>query len=123
MGLRETSKSWPVARHFVPTHAPVHYKDLVQPIPSCDPLLLWCYMYSILSARRDPMDNEVREDILLTVDEVAEILRVPTSWVYGRTRERSKDRIPGFRLGKYWRFRQCEVLAWVESQREHIHVA
>jgi excisionase family DNA binding protein len=55
---------------------------------------------------------------LLTVKEVAVLLRVPVSWVYDRTRKRSLDRLPGIRLGKYWRFRQGEVLAWVESQRE-----
>lgn len=55
---------------------------------------------------------------LLTVKEVAELLRVPVSWVYDRTRKRSLDRLPGIRLGKYWRFRQGEVLAWVDSQCE-----
>jgi excisionase family DNA binding protein len=54
---------------------------------------------------------------LLTIKEVAELLRVPVSWVYGRTRRRSTDRIPGFRIGKYWRFQESEVLAWVERQR------
>jgi excisionase family DNA binding protein len=56
-------------------------------------------------------------DALLTVEEVAEILRVPASWVYGRTRLRSRDRIPGFRLGKYWRFRETDVRAWIEKRR------
>jgi excisionase family DNA binding protein len=55
---------------------------------------------------------------LLTVKEVAELLHVPVSWVYDRTRKRSTDRLPGIRLGKYRRFREIEVLAWVESQRE-----
>jgi excisionase family DNA binding protein len=54
---------------------------------------------------------------LLIVEEVAGLLRVPPSWVYGRTRRRSPDRIPGFRLGKYWRFRLTDVLAWLEKQR------
>ena len=54
---------------------------------------------------------------LLTVEEVAELLQVSVSWVYGRTRRRSADRMPGFRLGKYWRFREADVLAWVERQR------
>ena len=53
---------------------------------------------------------------LLTVEEVAELLRVPPSWVYERTRRRAADRIPGFRLGKYWRFRESDVLAWIERQ-------
>ena len=54
---------------------------------------------------------------LLTIEEVAELLRVPPSWVYERTRRRSIDRIPGFRLGKYWRFRESDVLARVERQQ------
>ena len=54
---------------------------------------------------------------LLTVEEVAELLKVPVSWVYARTRRRAADRIPGFRLGKYWRFREGDVLAWIERQR------
>jgi excisionase family DNA binding protein len=54
---------------------------------------------------------------LLTVEDVAELLRVPVSWVYERTRLRGVDRLPGFRLGKYWRFREAEVLAWLERQR------
>jgi excisionase family DNA binding protein len=54
---------------------------------------------------------------LLTIEEVAELLNVPVSWVYERTRRRSSDRIPGFRLGKYWRFREADVLAWLEHQR------
>lgn len=69
-------------------------------------------------------DSELRNstppqnpDALLTLNEVAEFLRVPASWVYGRTRRRSSDRIPGFRLGKYWRFRQTDVLAWLDRQR------
>lgn len=56
-------------------------------------------------------------DSLLTVEEVAEMLRVPPSWVYGRTRRRAPDRIPGFRLGKYWRFREADVRAWINRQR------
>jgi excisionase family DNA binding protein len=54
---------------------------------------------------------------LLTVEEVAALLKVLPSWVYERTRRRSVDRIPGFRLGKYWRFREAEVLAWLDRQR------
>jgi hypothetical protein len=45
------------------------------------------------------LDRERNE--LLTVKEVADLLRVPVSWVYDRTRKRSLDRLPGIRLGKY----------------------
>ncbi len=63
------------------------------------------------------METTVREDTLLTVRELAEILKVPPSWVYEHTRDRSKDRIPGFRLGKYWRFAEVDVIAWLAARR------
>jgi excisionase family DNA binding protein len=59
----------------------------------------------------------VREDALLTVREVAQLLRVPVSWVYEHTRERCRDRIPGIRLGKYWRFVEADVVAWLAAKR------
>ena len=55
---------------------------------------------------------------LMTVQQVAELLQVPVSWVYGRLRKRSLDKLPGYRLGKYWRFEKEEVLAWRGQQRE-----
>ena len=46
-------------------------------------------------------EGENREEgHLLTVQEVADLLRVPVSWVYGHTRKRSRERIPGYRVGK-----------------------
>lgn len=55
---------------------------------------------------------------LLTVQQVAELLQVPVSWVYGRLRKRSLEKLPGYRLGKYWCFDKEEVLAWLGQQRE-----
>src|ERR1700674_4321512 len=54
---------------------------------------------------------------LLSVHDVADLLQVPASWVYGHTRDRCPDRIPGFRLGKYWRFDEADVLAWIQRRR------
>ncbi len=54
-------------------------------------------------------------DKLLTVEELAGLLQVPPSWVYSQTRKRSANRIPGFRLGKYWRFRESDVMSWLEQ--------
>ncbi len=54
---------------------------------------------------------------LLTVKDVAEMLRVPVSWVYDRTRKRSIDRLPGMRLGKYWRYRREDVTAWLRRKQ------
>jgi excisionase family DNA binding protein len=55
---------------------------------------------------------------LMTVQQVAELLQVPVSWVYGRLRKRSLEKLPGYRLGKYWRFDKEEILAWLAQQRE-----
>jgi excisionase family DNA binding protein len=60
---------------------------------------------------------------LLSVEEVAELLQVPVSWVYDRTRSRGVNRIPGFRLGKYWRFDESEVMVWLERQRSRGRVS
>jgi excisionase family DNA binding protein len=68
-------------------------------------------------------EQETQERQFLTVQEVANLLRVPVSWVYGRTRKRSIERLPGYRLGKYWRFREDEILAWVKCQRGGHHAA
>jgi excisionase family DNA binding protein len=54
---------------------------------------------------------------LLTVPEVADLLQVPVSWVYGHIRRKCVDRIPGFRLGKYWRFCEQDVIAWLREKR------
>jgi predicted DNA-binding transcriptional regulator AlpA len=51
------------------------------------------------------------------VEEVADLFQVPVSWVYERTRRRGRDRLPGFHLGKYWRFDEAELRAWLECQR------
>ena len=64
------------------------------------------------------MDTNVREDALLTV---AEILRVAPSWVYDHTRERCRVRIPAIRIGKYWRFVEEDVIAWLASKRANHH--
>ena len=74
-------------------------------------------------AKGTTVETERETDQLLTVHEVAGLLHVPVSWVYGRMRKRSQERLPAYRLGKYWRFREAEVLAWVESQRGDWHGA
>jgi len=54
---------------------------------------------------------------LLTVDEIAALLKVPTSWVYDRTRQRGAERIPHVKLGKYLRFSSADVQNWLEQLR------
>ncbi len=50
---------------------------------------------------------------LLSVEDLAKVLRVPRSWVYSATRTK---RIPVVKVGKYSRFRLEAVLAALEGQ-------
>ena len=59
----------------------------------------------------------LEQDELLTVDEVAQILKVPRSWVYERSRERTPDRFPHIKLGKSLRFYRQDVLSYTEKLR------
>jgi excisionase family DNA binding protein len=62
-------------------------------------------------------------DDLLTVDEVAKILNVPTSWVYEHTRARGVargDRLPRIKLGKYVRFDPDDVRAFLVRRRSKL---
>ncbi len=56
-------------------------------------------------------------DDLLTVDDVAQWLKVPQSWIYERTRRRGEGRLPCLKLGKYLRFEATAVKAYLERQR------
>ncbi len=62
--------------------------------------------------------KERRDARLMTVHEVAELLHVPSSWVYKRTRLRCHNRIPGIRLGKYWRFQRTDIMRWIDANRK-----
>jgi excisionase family DNA binding protein len=55
---------------------------------------------------------------LLTVQELAERLRVPESWVRARTRSRTLDPLPCVRLGRYTRFRWSAVETWLGEHEE-----
>ncbi len=53
---------------------------------------------------------------LLSVEELAALLKVPKSWVYSKTRETGPGAIPRLQVGKYLRFRLEDVLAWLENR-------
>jgi predicted DNA-binding transcriptional regulator AlpA len=68
---------------------------------------------------QNPTKSELAEDRfsqhrLLTISDVAHLFAVPPSWVYSHTRARAGDRIPGFRLGRYWRFKEAEIVKWLD---------
>ena len=54
-------------------------------------------------------------DELLTVKEVARLLKVPSSWVYERCRPGALNPLPHIKLGKYLRFYRDEVLDYLEK--------
>jgi excisionase family DNA binding protein len=51
---------------------------------------------------------------LLTVEEVADMLQVPKSWVYARTRRRGLEQLPHLKVGKYLRFEEGTMREFVE---------
>ena len=57
------------------------------------------------------------EQNLKTVEEMAENLQVPKSWIYSRTRQKGPDAIPCLRVGKYLRFNSTEVMKWIVKQQ------
>lgn len=55
---------------------------------------------------------------LLTIDEMAEALKVAKSWLYSRTREIGPDAIPRVKVGKYIRFVEADVMEWLKRKQE-----
>ena len=53
---------------------------------------------------------------LLTAAEVAEMLGVPTSWVYEQSRA---GRIPTVTLGRYRRYRREAIEEWLREIERH----
>ena len=54
-------------------------------------------------------------DRLLTADEVSTLLSVPVGWVRAETRA---GRMPHVQLGRYRRYRETDLRAWLESLTE-----
>lgn len=55
---------------------------------------------------------------LVTVDEMAAILKVKKSWLYSHARQENEDEeaIPRVYVGKYIRFNPDAVLDWIEKE-------
>ena len=53
------------------------------------------------------------ESEFLTAEEVAEYLRLPLSTIYKLVQEK---RLPGFKVGKHWRFRRETIHHWIATQ-------
>lgn len=55
------------------------------------------------------------QSAVLTIREVAELLKVDTKTVYRLTREK---RLPGFKVAGTWRFKNADIDHWIEKQKE-----
>ena len=53
----------------------------------------------------------------LNIEQVAEVIGVPKSFIYRRTARGHDDPIPHYRLGGHLRFRLDDVEAWIEKHR------
>jgi excisionase family DNA binding protein len=49
----------------------------------------------------------------LKAEEVAEYLRLPLSTVYKLVQDK---KLPGFKVGKHWRFRKDAIQEWIKEQ-------
>lgn len=69
------------------------------------------------AAQRQCSGDDLHE--LLTVDEVAALLKVSRSWVYEHTRSRGmprSERLPHIKVGKYVRFEARAVRAFLDGK-------
>jgi excisionase family DNA binding protein len=94
-------------QHFIDTQGPSD-DAYVRPRLAADPST---------TQRGHGAADELQE--LLTVDEVAAVLKVSRSWVYEHTRARglaANERLPHIKVGKYVRFDARAVRAFLEKK-------
>jgi excisionase family DNA binding protein len=66
-----------------------------------------------------PDNSQLDLNELLTVDEVAALLKVSRSWVYEHSRSKRmarSDRLPHIKIGKYVRFDPSAVRAFLQRK-------
>jgi len=54
---------------------------------------------------------------LIGIKTMAEILDVPESWIYSRTRT---GEIPHYKVGKYVKFNESEVMEWLKVKQTEL---
>lgn len=52
----------------------------------------------------------------LSVNQLAEILGVPVSWIYDRTRQGGPEQLPHYKIGKYVRFAEAEIEEYLKQR-------
>ncbi|GAP40939.1 helix-turn-helix domain-containing protein [Flexilinea flocculi] len=58
-------------------------------------------------------------DEFWTAEEVSGYLRIPQSTIYKLAQDKV---LPGFKVGKHWRFRREAILKWIDdSENKNVH--
>ena len=55
-----------------------------------------------------------KEDEIMTISEVAEYLKISEVTTYKFVQD---GKIPGFRIGRHWRIKRCDLAAFIEKQK------
>ncbi|HML41210.1 MAG TPA: helix-turn-helix domain-containing protein [Bellilinea sp.] len=55
-------------------------------------------------------------DEFWTAEEVSNYLRIPQSTIYKLAQDKV---LPGFKVGKHWRFRRETILEWIKVKEEN----
>ena len=53
---------------------------------------------------------------MLTISEISNRLKVGKSWIYRQTKRHGPGSIPRLKVGKYLRFNEVDVMAWIKDQ-------
>ena len=56
-------------------------------------------------------------DEFWTAEEVSTYLRIPLSTIYKLAQDKV---LPGFKVGKHWRFRREKILDWINQKEEYL---
>ena len=72
---------------------------------------------SDVRAGRDSPRVSAQPERLLTVSDVAAMLKVPVSWVYEHTRPEYQNPLPCLKLGKYLRFSASDIADYLAGIR------
>jgi excisionase family DNA binding protein len=69
-------------------------------------------------ARRARRSVPESDDRMMTVEDLAEYLGLPIGTIYKQRSEETDP--PGYRVGKFVRWKRSEVDAWLETKRDPI---
>jgi excisionase family DNA binding protein len=65
-------------------------------------------------SRFSPPPEPEEFEPLITAEEAAQLMKVPITWIYRHVH--GPDALPHFRLGRYVRFRESELVTWIERR-------